>query len=131
MPGNRRRNANAVPLLSMAAWIVVCLFFGGMGLGYVAMKSQLHASGTEIKQLEKEIGELQTQNQVVKAHIADLSSTDTLRKRFNGDKTHLNGLVEIPQDKLVFVGRPQPKVVENEIESERELRKIANRETHP
>jgi hypothetical protein len=127
MPGNRRRNANTVPLLSMAAWIVVCLFFGGAGLGYVAMKSQLHAAGTEIKELEKDISELQTQNQVVRTHIIDLSSTDTLRKRFNSDKTHLNGLVEIPPDRLVYVDRPS-KVVE----SEADLHQVANRETtHP
>lgn len=108
----------------MAAWIVVCLFFGAAGLGYVAMKSQLHAAGKEIKALEKEIGELKVQNEVVRSSIVDLSSTDTLRKRFLSDKTHLNGLMEIPQDKFVFVDRPR-KTVDNE----GGLHQVANRET--
>ena len=128
MPGNRRRNANTVPLLSMAAWIVVCLFIGAAGLGYVAMKSQLHASGGEIKKLEKEIHELVVQNVVVGVRIANLSSTDALDKRFASDKTHLNGLVKIPQEKLVYVDRPKPELVE----SEGDLHQVANRETtHP
>ena len=123
MSGNRRRNANAVPLLSMAAWIVVCLFFGAAGLGYVAMKSQLHASGREIKALEKEIYELQMQNRVVHGRIVDLSSTDALRKRYEADKTHLNGLVKIPPDKLVYVDRASKT-----FDSDDNLSQVANRE---
>lgn len=125
MPGNRRRNSNTVPLLTITAWIAVCLFVGGAGLGYVAMKSQLHASGAEIEGLEKEIADLSTQDEVVRARIAELSSTSALRKRYDNDKTKLNGLVEIPQDKLVFVGRPQP----HPVESGRDLHQVANRET--
>lgn len=128
MPANRRRNANTVPIFQMALWIVVCLFAGAAGLGYVAMKSQLHASGGEIKALEKEIAELQVQNEVVRTRVGKLSSTDTLRKYYKGDKTKLNGLIEIPQDKLVFVGRPQPQPVE----SSGDFSQVANRETtHP
>ena len=125
MPGNRRRNANTVPLLSMAAWILVCLFVGGSGLAYVAMKSQLHASGVAIKGLEKEVADLTTQDEVVRARIAELSSTSALLQRYKNDKTKLNGLIDIPQDKLVFVGRPQP----HPVESSRDLHQVANRET--
>ena len=108
----------------MAAWIVVCLFFGAAGLGYVAMKSQLHASGREIKALEKEIAELVVQNEVVRLHIAELSSIDALRKRFDTDKTHLNGLIPIPQDKLVLVDRPPRK----RVDSADNLSQVANRQ---
>ena len=92
------------------------------------MKSQLHASGAEIKTLENEIADLSTQDEVVRARIAELSSTAALRKRYNSDKTKLNGLIEIPQDKLVFVDRPMPKPVESQLD----LSQVANRETtHP
>jgi cell division protein FtsB len=124
MSGNRRRNANAVPLLSMAAWIVVCLFVGAAGLGYVAMKSQLHASGREIKALEKEIAELVVQNEVVETHISTLSSIDALRKRYDTDKTHLNGLIPITPDKLVSVDRPRKPV-----DSADNLSQVANRQS--
>jgi hypothetical protein len=124
MSGNRRRNANAVPLLSMAAWIMVCLFFGAAGLGYVAMKSQLHAAGREINALDKEIAELRTHNDIVRLRIAELSSIDALRKRFDADKTHLNGLIPIPQDKLVLVDRP-PR---NPVDSAANLSQVANRQ---
>jgi len=123
MPGNRRRNANAVPLLSMAAWIVVCLFIGAAGLGYVAMKSQLHASGREIKALEKEKEVLRVQNELVELHISELSSIDALRKRYETDKTHLNGLVPITPDKLVSVDHPRKPV-----DSADNLSQVANRQ---
>src|SRR5436190_3880485 len=104
MSTNRRRNAKTVPLASMAMWITVCVFIGVAGLSYVWLKNQLHASNGEIISLEREITELATQNEVVRTHIAELSSTAALRKRYMSDKGKLNGLVEIPQDKLVFVG---------------------------
>lgn len=124
MPGNRRRNANAVPLASMATWIVVCLFVGVAGLGYVWLKNQLHLSGGSIKKHERELADLVTQNAAVQIRIVELSSIDALRRRYSTDKTKLDGLVEIPRDKIVFVGRPPPPVVE----STRDMRKVANRE---
>jgi len=90
----------------------------------VGMKSQLHASGREIKALEKEIEELRSRNAFVRMRIAELSSIDALRKRFETDKTHLNGLISIPQDKLVLVDRP-PR---NPVDSATNLSQVANRQ---
>lgn len=124
MPGNRRRNANAVPLASMATWIVVCLFLGVAGLGYVWLKNQLHLSGGSIKQFEREYAQLMTQNETVRIRIVELSSMDAIKKRYDGDKSRLGGLIGILQDKIVFVNRP-PRAV---AESTNDVRKVVNRE---
>jgi len=126
MAGNRRRNANAVPLAMMASWIMVCLTAGVAGLGYVWMKNQLHTSSGSIKALEKELAALSKQNEVVELRIIQASSRSELLKRWKNDKTHFNGLIDIPQDKLVFIGRPQPGLVESR--SEDDIQKVTNRE---
>lgn len=122
MPGNRRRNANAVPLASMATWIVVCLFLGVAGLGYVWLKNQLHLRGGSIKKLEREHAELGTQNAAVRIRIVELSSMVAIKRRYENDKTRLGGLIEIPDDKIVFVNRPPRPVAE----STNDVRKVVN-----
>ena len=108
----------------MATWIVVCLFLGAAGLGYVWLKNQLHLSGSSIKKLERELADLTTENAAAGIRIMELSSMDAMKKRFENDKSKLGGLIGIPQDKIVFVNRP-PRVI---TESTNDVRKAVNRE---
>ena len=124
MSGNRRRNANAVPLASMATWIVVCLFLGVAGLGYVWLKNQLHLSGGSIKKLERQLSDLVIQNAALKIRIVELSSTVAIKRRYESDKTRLGGLIEIPQDKIVVVNAPPRQIAE----STDNIRKAVHRE---
>jgi hypothetical protein len=108
MSGNRRRHANVVPLASILMWILVCAFVGAAGLGYVSLKNQLHTGADEIKKLERGIEQISTRITVVKGEINRLSSMESLAKRYESDKAHLGGLVEIPPGAIVWVDRPLP-----------------------
>ncbi|MEO8353533.1 MAG: hypothetical protein ABI680_17530 [Chthoniobacteraceae bacterium] len=113
MPANRRRNANAVPLASIAAWILVCLFIGTAGLGYVWLKNDLHVNASKIKELETERQVLSTKYLAVRSHIITSSSMDAISRRYHTDKTKLDGLIEIPTERIVFVDRPKALSIEN------------------
>jgi cell division protein FtsB len=106
MSGNRRRHANVVPLASILMWILVCAFVGAAGLGYVSLKNQLHTGADEIKKLERGIEQISTRITVVKGEINRLSSMESLAKRYESDKAHLGGLVEISPGAIVWVDRP-------------------------
>ena len=70
------------------------------GLGYVWCKNQLHQTGSTIKALERELADLHNQNEVSRAHIAQLSSTKALQDRFD---TNFIKLVKITDDRIVMV----------------------------
>lgn len=103
---NRRRNANVVPVASIGMWVLVCIFVGGAGLGYVSLKNQLHAGADEINSLERETKQVTMRISVVKSEIQKLSSVDALKKRYEADKSRLGGLVEITPDKIIWADRP-------------------------
>jgi len=100
MSVNKRRHANAVPIASFATWLVIGLFSCVSGLGYVWCKNQLHTTGSAIKNLEHELGELRNKNEVSRAHISQLSSTKALQDRFD---TGFIKLTKITDDRIVMV----------------------------
>jgi len=108
MATNRRRHANVVPVASIAMWVAICIFSGGAGLGYVSLKNQLHSGADEINTLERDTNQVTMRISVVKSEIQKLSSLDAIKKRYEGDKGRLGGLVEIPPDRIVWVDRPRP-----------------------
>lgn len=118
---NRRRTINAVPVISVAIWIVVAAFLGTAGLYYVYGKNQLQFTGMTIKRLERERDELLTQNEFVRSRIAWLSSrTELERRRAEGFIT----LIPITDDRIVRVGV-------NVAAREDDLRPVANERTAP
>lgn len=127
MSQNRRRNANAVPVASMAAWILLCLIIGIGGLGYVWLKNDLHGSGKEISKLEEQLRNLAMQNQAVRTRIDALTSRENLKLRYQSDKKTFAGLIEIEGESLVFLGRMNSPAVA----SRSDLRKVAVLEGSP
>jgi hypothetical protein len=123
MPANRRRNANAVPLASIAAWILVCLFIGTAGLGYVWLKNDLHVNGSKIKELETERQALARKFEGVRLNIVTLTSMDRIARRY-AEKDKLGGLIEIQPESIVFVDRLKRPL----IGSDTDYQKVAIRE---
>ena len=87
-------------------WGVIALFSLGGGLGYVWCKNQLYTSGTEIKALERELGELKNKNEVSLSKIAQLSSTAKLQERFTSG---FIPLVPITNEHIVAVTYKAPR----------------------
>jgi hypothetical protein len=110
MSSNRRRHANVVPVASITMWVLICVFAGAAGLGYVSLKNQLHGGADEIKNLERDTEQVLMRISVVKTEIQKLSSLDALKKRYDADKSKLGGLQEIPPDRIVWVDRPLPAI---------------------
>ena len=118
---NRRRHVNAVPLASIAIWIVVATFACATGLAYVYCKNDLHATGVKIKALEKEYAELMTQNEVVRSKINLRSSRAELQRRL---AEGFIKLVPITDDRIVRVGAAAAAEAD-------ELRAVANERSAP
>ncbi len=116
MASNRRRHANAVPLALIATWILVLGTLGAAGLGYVYLKNQIHVTGAKIKSLENELEKLNTQDEVMRAKIAVLSSRDAMNRRLNEGFIKL---VPVSDERLVRVEMPSRKAVS-------ELRAVSN-----
>lgn len=116
MPSNRRRHANAVPIASIAIWIVVAAFACAAGIGYVYCKNQLHATGQEIKGLERELSELITQNEVVRSKISILSSRSALQARLK------DGFIKlVPIDHIVQLNGATARPMDGD-----EIRAVSN-----
>ena len=115
MSANRRRHANALPLASMLTWLFVCAFVGAAGLGYVSLKNQLHANGTEIKRYESELESLVSRVRNSQERIKEHSALGKVEDAWRRDATKLGGLRKIvPTDHVVFVNRPVPTPIEAE-----------------
>ena len=122
MPDNRRRNANAVPVLKFLTFAVVGVSLCVAGLGFVWCENQMQTTGTQIKKLEGELVQLRNRNEGTRTSIAKLTATDELQKRF---KSGLIRLVPIAGDRIVLVGSaPKPA-------GPGELRSVVNERKRP
>jgi len=83
MARNRRKHTNPLPVGGIAKCVLALFFLGIFGLSYVAFKNQMHANGDNIEKLERELAELRTENEVVRARISKLSSRTYLRHRLD------------------------------------------------
>ena len=117
MARNQRRHANAIPVAQFATWIVIAVFVCGAGLGYVWCKNQLYTTGAQIKNLEREVTELRSRNEVARSKIAQLSSTSKLQERYDSGFIKLTA---ITNDRIVLVPASRPPSGSNE------LRAVAN-----
>lgn len=114
MPANRRRHSTVMPLASWATWILLATFATSAGLYYVYCKNQLHTRGAQVRMLERELADLQNQNEVVRSRVAMLSSPNALRKRREQEKNFLAGYTEITRDRLVLVSDRLNPAMSNE-----------------
>ena len=53
------------------------------GLGYVYLSNGINADGDQVRKLEKELGALRTQNEVVRTQIGTLTSRNAIQRRLN------------------------------------------------
>jgi hypothetical protein len=121
MPVNKRRHANAVPIASFVTWLVIGLFVCGGGLGYVWCKNQLHTTGSQMKQLERELSDLRNKNESARSHIAQLSSTKALQDRFD---TGFIKLSKITDDRIVSIQPAGGSRPGNELRAVSNMRRI-------
>jgi hypothetical protein len=95
---NRRKHANTIPVASLARWIVAAVFLGLAGLSYVYVKNQLHATGNELKALERQLADIDTEAELVRTKISALSSHSALQRRL---KEGFIKMVPVSDDRIV------------------------------
>ncbi len=85
MSRNRRRynSTNQVPVRALSPWVVIAMIALVAGMTWVYFKNQQHARGNQIKTLERQLAELNNQNEALSPKIATFSSRATLERRLN------------------------------------------------
>ncbi len=100
-----RKRTNTLAFGSMAPWIVGVIFLGVTGVCYVGFKTQMHLTGNKIKVLERELVDLDTQNEVLRAQISYLSSRKQLQRHLDSG---FIAMVPIANENIVRVGHSKP-----------------------
>jgi len=98
MNRNRRKITYSIKFASISKVVVCTALLASVGLTYVYLKNQLHQYGGIQRRLEKEFAELRTNNEVVHAQLASLSSRVVLEKKLAKNSL---GLVPIASDRIV------------------------------
>ena len=112
MNRSRRKNWNAVNAASLARWIVVTVFLALVGLSYVYLTLQLYHLGERRKAVENELVSLRTQNDVISAQIAALTSRSALQRRL---KEGYLKMVPVSENNIVRLTIPARSVGEDAI----------------
>ncbi|MCK9588261.1 MAG: hypothetical protein WC076_00035 [Terrimicrobiaceae bacterium] len=81
MNANRRKQINPVHLSSLVRWLLVALFIGAGGLFFVYIKNQQFALAEEIRQVERRIATVRSQNETLLARVTEFSSRRMLQQR--------------------------------------------------
>lgn len=100
MSRNRRRHSNQVPVRALSPWVVLCAIALIGGLSWVNIKNQIFTKGQEIKRLESQLAEIETQSKALDSRIAILSSRTALQKRVSDGFIKV---IPIAQERVVQV----------------------------
>jgi hypothetical protein len=74
MARNRKYQSAAIRFGPALKAILLCLFIGGSGIGYVWQKNQIDELGKQIKKREVRLSDLQRQNKSGRDKLAELGS---------------------------------------------------------
>jgi hypothetical protein len=114
---NRRNQVNPLHLAPLARWLLLAVVVGACGLLFVYVKNQQHAIGEQTRQVEREIREARSHNEVLLARISALSSRAELQRKIG---RHVIALRPI-QDHRIARLIPPATAIEDGI-----LRTVAN-----
>jgi hypothetical protein len=98
MNRNSGKITHSIRFASISKVVVCTALLASAGLTYVYLKNQLHQYGDIQRRLEKELVELRTKNEVVRAQLASLSSRGILERKLAKNSL---GLVPISSDQIV------------------------------
>ena len=98
MARNRKNQSAAVRFAPALKALMLCLFIGGSGVGYVWYKNQVSVLGQQIKERETRLAELQRKNKMARAQLDALTSPIALDARVK--KLNL-GLAAPPVSQIV------------------------------
>ena len=77
---NRRKHANPIAIAPLVCWLLFALVVSGCGLMFVYLKNQQHFLGARTREVEAQIRDAKSQNEVLLARISQLSSRTELAR---------------------------------------------------
>ena len=81
MARNRKSSSTAIQMGTAFKVVLACLFFGGLGVGYVWQMNQVYTLGQQRKTAERRLEELRLQNKRWSDHWSGLRSAVALDER--------------------------------------------------
>lgn len=106
MAKNRKYQSAAIRFGPALKAFLLCLFIGGVGVGYVWQKQQISELGRQFVRREQQLNGLQEQNEKLKTQLAMMRSQTYLEARIK----QLNlGLVPPSPSQVWRLAEPQPE----------------------
>jgi hypothetical protein len=96
MARNRKNQSAAIRFGPVLKALLLCLFIGGSGIGYVGQKNLIAKLGREKKQCETQLIDMRRQNKLRRDVLAGLRSPQSLDKQVKELKLEL-GLPQLSQ----------------------------------
>jgi hypothetical protein len=112
MSRNRRRYDDAIRVTSLVTWLVAAFFLGVVGVRYVYLTTQIHATGEKIHKLELELKNLDDQGDAARARITELTSHAALQRKL---KEGFIKMTRITDDRIVHINAKSPPGAQDEI----------------
>jgi hypothetical protein len=78
---DRRRNSNPLHIAPLFRWLIIAAAIGASGLMFVYVKNQQHQLGMRTRDIERQIMEERSLNEVLLARISALSSRAELTRK--------------------------------------------------
>src|SRR5262245_27470908 len=114
MAHNRKHQSAAVRFGPALKVLLLCLFVGGSGVGYVWQKNQLLRLSSQLKNVEKDLEKRRGENQLLNRYVAERLLPEALEAKVHEFKL---GLVPTSATNILFVtDRPiEPSTAGNEL----------------
>ena len=114
MSPNRHRYGNVLPFARFLLGTAIVLSITGAAIYYVWCRNQIDVSGREIKKREGQLAVLKSQNEVVRAKIARLSSISTLDQRYKSGFIKLDPILQFePTLRIVTKDGDEVRTISN------------------
>jgi hypothetical protein len=78
---NRRKEVNEIHIAPLIKWLLLAFIVGSCGLAFVYVKNQQHFLGERTREVERQIREVISENEVLLARISTLSSRTELQRK--------------------------------------------------
>ncbi len=119
---NRRKEVNEIHIAPLIKWLMLAFIIGSCGLLFVYIKNQQHFLGERTREVERQIREVVSQNEVLLARVSALSSRAELQRKLE------KGLIALQPIQDHSIARLSPPVM---AEPDGVIRTAANERFRP
>jgi cell division protein FtsL len=103
MARNRKNQSGAIRFVPALKALLLCLFLGGVSVGYVMQKNKLYELGRQITEREARLDRLKYENRLRANQLADLQLPQRLAERVKEQRL---GLVGPQPTQMVWLAEP-------------------------